>query len=89
VEDVLREGDVVFVKVLPSGREKLSLSRKYVNQVTGEDLDCSGALFAAEEERTTSMKAGTFEPTCHRCGTKGHVVSACPEALLVCAHLSS
>lgn len=86
--DVISVGDNVFVKVISieSSSGKLSLSIKYVNQTTGQDLDENGVELDRENQRRkeaprrqekSSALGAILNVTCSKCGGHGHLPSEC------------
>ncbi|CAM0134977.1 unnamed protein product [Umbelopsis sp. WA50703] len=96
VADVVQVDDPVWVKVVSvdeddSGKIKIGLSMKYVNQGNGEDMDSANVSYGREQEnRKRGQIASTFNRApieltdavmmnvvCRKCGGKGHLPTEC------------
>lgn len=89
VNDVVSSNEEVFVKVISVDEElgKYSLSIKYVNQSTGEDLDRNLLKLMREkdrnkqvhhfEEKMPNKRDEYVDMMCSRCGTYGHLAAEC------------
>ncbi|KAI8577475.1 hypothetical protein K450DRAFT_251843 [Umbelopsis ramanniana AG] len=96
VADVVQVNDSVWVKIVDideddSGKVKIGLSMKYVNQGNGDDLDTGNVNYGRElENRKKGNVASTFNRApieltdavmmsvvCRKCGGKGHLPSEC------------
>lgn len=89
INDVIAINEEVHVKVISVDEEeaKYSVSLKYVNQTTGEDLDAN--LLKLTKDRDRQKQVQHFverKPTerdeyvdmlCSRCGTHGHLAAEC------------
>eukprot|EP00929_Paragymnodinium_shiwhaense_P052998 TRINITY_DN26537_c0_g1_i1.p1 TRINITY_DN26537_c0_g1~~TRINITY_DN26537_c0_g1_i1.p1 ORF type:complete len:452 (+),score=151.08 TRINITY_DN26537_c0_g1_i1:201-1556(+) len=87
VEDVLSEGEKVFVKVSEVKDEdgKFSLDMRFVGQKDGEDKDphniqaeASGGGRGGKGGKPEPIKIGAIQDvTCTRCGAHGHLAKEC------------
>lgn len=88
INDVISIDDEVYVKVIKiENLEKYSLSIKYVNQRTGEDLDPNLIKLTKEqdfrkkvnhyEEKEPEQEDAYVDTICTRCGTYGHLAAEC------------
>lgn len=96
VADVVQMDDPVWVKVVSideddSGKVKIGLSMKYVNQGNGDDIDSGNVNYGREQEnRKRGSIASTFNRppieltdavmmnvVCKKCGGKGHLPTEC------------
>ena len=70
--DVLKEGDLVKVKVLAiDDRGKIKLSMRAVDQVTGEPLEVAPRPPAARRARATASGAATAAASAATAGSGG------------------
>jgi len=86
IPEIVAVGDVVFVKVIGISEEgKVSLSMKYANQTSGEDLDGNQVdLMVQGQRKRTSVQelkpltlGAILDTVCLRCGGKGHLAKEC------------
>eukprot|EP01117_Protostelium_nocturnum_P011897 TRINITY_DN4343_c0_g1_i1.p1 TRINITY_DN4343_c0_g1~~TRINITY_DN4343_c0_g1_i1.p1 ORF type:complete len:385 (+),score=154.92 TRINITY_DN4343_c0_g1_i1:80-1234(+) len=90
VKKILDVGDPVYVKVIDFNNDgKITLSYKYVDQMSGNDKDVNEIEWMKERNRHKGGERkgrGSNQPihleavlqiNCTRCGTKGHIASEC------------
>eukprot|EP00730_Choanoeca_flexa_P016457 TRINITY_DN7775_c0_g2_i5.p1 TRINITY_DN7775_c0_g2~~TRINITY_DN7775_c0_g2_i5.p1 ORF type:complete len:260 (+),score=42.35 TRINITY_DN7775_c0_g2_i5:35-814(+) len=89
IEEVVSEGQTIFVKVIGVGEPdnvKISLSTKTINQTNGQDDDLNHVIAEQDKLKSKSFRddevkrvelGAVLNTTCNKCGTRGHLAKDC------------